>query len=86
LVNLWHFDKLLENGASYILFTNGLNDGWSASSYTEDLSGTVIALNFPNGAHHSDLGHEYPTPGETKDIVKGHEQIVEILRGWLSEI
>ena len=28
LADLWGFDKLAEIGATKIVFTNGLNDGW----------------------------------------------------------
>lgn len=55
----WHFDDLVGNGGSHILFVNGLNDGWSPMSYTEDLSDTIVAINIPSGAHHSELNHVY---------------------------
>jgi Serine carboxypeptidase S28 len=85
--NLWHFDaSSLINRTSHILFTNGLQDGWSVSSYQTNLSKTILALNFPNGAHHSDLSHEWPVPGETEDLIKGHESILNIVRQWLYEI
>jgi hypothetical protein len=51
----------------------------------EDLSDTILALNFPNGAHHSDLGHDWPL-NDTKDIEEGHDQIIEILGGWLGDL
>jgi Serine carboxypeptidase S28 len=85
LLHMWHFDDIVSR-TSRIVFTNGLKDGWSVSSYTEDLSETIVAVNFPNGAHHSDLIHEWPAPGETDDLVEGHKKIVEILHGWLNEI
>jgi len=84
LVRMWHFQKSnLVNRTSRILFTNGLRDGWSVSSYTSDLSDSILALNFPNGAHHSDLIHEWPSPDETEDMAQGHEDIIRILRMWL---
>jgi hypothetical protein len=87
LQNLWHFDApSLINRTSYILFTNGLQDGWSVSSHQTNLSKTILALNFPKGAHHSDLSHEWPVPGETNDLIQGHETILKILRQWLQDI
>lgn len=84
LVQMWHFEESnLVNRTSRILFTNGLRDGWSVSSYTTDLSDSILALNFPNGAHHSDLIHEWPSPDETEDLTKGHEDVIRILRMWL---
>eukprot|EP00978_Attheya_sp_CCMP212_P046764 scaffold410464_cov20-Attheya_sp.AAC.1 len=62
LVNQWGFDDLVGNGGSRLLFTNGLNDMWSAGSYTTNLSDSIVAINFPNGAHHSDLNHIGPAP------------------------
>jgi hypothetical protein len=50
---------------------------WSVASHLEDLSDTILALNFPNGTHHSDLGHDWPL-NDTEDIEKGHDQSVEI--------
>jgi hypothetical protein len=85
MVDMWGFDDLVGNGGSYMLFTNGLNDGWSVASHLEDLSDTILALNFPNGAHHSDLGHDWPL-NDTKDIEEGHDQIIEILGGWLGDL
>ena len=35
---------LAKSGASKIVFTNGLNDGWSAGGITEDLSPTLAEL------------------------------------------
>jgi hypothetical protein len=77
MVDMWGFDDLVGNGGSYLLFTNGLNNVWSVASHLEDLSDTILALNFPNGTHHSDLGHDWPL-NDTEDIEKGHDQSVEI--------
>jgi hypothetical protein len=86
LVEKWGFNDLVGNGASRILFTNGLNDGWSVLSILEDLSDSLVALNFPNGAHHSELSHEGPSEKDTDDIKLGFIQITEILGNWLDEI
>jgi hypothetical protein len=86
LVDMWGFNDLVGNGASRILFTNGLNDGWSASSILEDLSDSIVAINFPNGAHHSDLSHEGPNDNDTDDIKAGYGQISNVLGKWLNDI
>lgn len=85
LTDMWHFDDLVSH-TSRILFTNGLVDGWSASSYLYNLSDTIVALNYPNGAHHSDLNPEWPSPDDTPDILEGFNQITQILREWLELI
>ena len=86
LVDLWGFDDLVKKGASRILFTNGLNDGWSISSILEDLSDSLVTINFPNGAHHSDLSHEGPNDKDTEDIQAGYIQIANRLGQWLEEV
>lgn len=86
LVDKWHFDDLVAGGASRILFTNGDNDGWSVLSYLKSLSNSVVAINFPNGAHHSDLSHVGPSDKDTEDIQHGFAQITNLLRFWLAEL
>jgi len=84
MVEQWHFDDL--SGASRILFTNGMNDGWSTSSILSTDNPNLRVLNFPNGAHHSDLRHTWPNDDDTADIVAGFDTIINILGGWLDEI
>lgn len=72
--------------ATNILFTNGLNDGWSVSGIRQNLSRTVLALNFPNGAHHSDLSGRGPSRDDTPDIQRGFVQVRSILASWLNEL
>ena len=86
LVNLWGFNDLVSHGASRILFTNGLHDGWSISSITTNLSDTLVAINFPNGAHHSDLSHEGPNENDTDDIKAGYVEISNLLAKWIKEV
>lgn len=93
MVDNWHFDDLVGHGGSHILFVNGLKDAWSPLSYTEDLSDTILALNLPSGAHHSDL-NQVPDnqscgaePGqECDDIIEGRVTIATILKGWIDEV
>ncbi|KAL7530631.1 hypothetical protein ACHAXR_003601 [Thalassiosira sp. AJA248-18] len=86
LVRNLGFDDLVKKGASYILFTNGMQDMWSGGSYLEDVSDTIVALNFENGAHHSDLNHVGPMDNDTEDIREGYVQITDILEKWLGDI
>jgi hypothetical protein len=85
LVDQWHFDDLA-NTASRILFTNGLNDGWSVGSILTNLSDTVLALNFENGAHHSDLSRKGPSGDDTEDVRRGFDAVEEILGSWLEDV
>ena len=80
------FRDLVKAGASRILFTNGMQDMWSGGSYLENVSDSILALNFENGAHHSDLSHVGPSDKDTDDIKAGFVQITNILSQWLDEI
>jgi len=89
--NEWDFSNLTKT--SRIVFANGLNDGWSTSSITNATSVSdamgyheLFVVNFPNGAHHSELNRLYPNPRDTDDIVEGYQTGTEILAGWLDEI
>lgn len=86
LVKKWKFDDLVGAGASRILFTNGLNDGWSAGAVKQNLSDSLLVVNFENGAHHSDLNTRGDADYDTTDIKEGHAVIQNILSAWLGEM
>jgi Serine carboxypeptidase S28 len=87
LVKEWHFDDFVgSTNASHILFTNGLNDGWSVGAIMQNLSENLISLNFENGAHHSDLSRQGPSDRDTPDIIEGFNKIRNLLSKWLNEI
>jgi len=86
LVDLWGFDDLVKAGASYILFTNGLMDGWSVGGIQRNLSSTLLAINIADGAHHSDLSHNPPSDDDTEDVREARESALAILNKWLDEI
>ena len=86
LVEELGFDDLVGRNASRILFTNGMRDLWSGGSYLEDQSDSILALNFENRAHHSDLTHGGPSENDTADIKEGFVTITGILEKWLDEI
>jgi GNAT superfamily N-acetyltransferase len=83
MVDEWHFDDLVAAGASRIIFTNGGNDMWLAGSYTHNLSDSIIAVNMPSGAHHSEV---YGLPNDEPDIKAGQVEITTLLGNWLHEI
>ena len=86
LADLWGLDDLVGAGLSHVIFTNGLNDGWSVAGIQKNLSSTLIAINFPNGAHHSDLSHNLPSSFDTPDITAGRQQALDLLTLWLQEM
>jgi lysosomal Pro-X carboxypeptidase len=86
LADMWGFDDLVNRGASRILFTNGVQDMWAGGSIMTNLSDSLLALNFENGAHHSDLNHRGPADSDTADIKAGYVAITDILGNWIDEI
>jgi len=89
LVREFKFNDLAGDGVTRVLFTNGMNDIWMMGSYLESLSDSIIAVNIPSGAHHSELNHydEDTYPKEVpKDMVKAHAKITKILDGWFDDI
>jgi len=88
LVTKWRFDDLPAAGASRILFTNGLADGWSVSGVQENASDdAIVALNFPNGSHHSDLSYYLGNDDDATDDVKaGRDRIQTVLARWLGDL
>jgi hypothetical protein len=86
MVRQWGFDKLAENKVSRIVFTNGLKDGWSVGGFKSDLSESLPVINFPNGAHHSDLTGQGPSDADSEDIKEGFKTITGIIEKWLNEI
>ena len=85
LPDLWGFDEdVLPRVASRIIFTNGLNDGWSAGGIKGNLSADILAFNAPEGAHHSDLSHLWPSSADTPDITAMRESVASTLISWLA--
>lgn len=87
LADAWGFDAAtLPRVASRIVFTNGLNDGWSAGGIVTNLSSTLLAFNAPNGAHHSDLSHSWPSDADTPDVVAVRAAAADVIAGWLADL
>jgi len=80
----FHLEKNLERGTR-ILLTNGMNDGWYATSQTEPIPGSgIVVKNFVTGSHHSELAHKLGVP-DTPEIAQAHVDIAELIGKWLQE-
>ena len=87
LADVWGFDAdRLPHVSSRIIFTNGLNDGWSAGGILTNLSATLLAFNAPDGAHHSDLSHLWPSDADTPDVVSMRASVHDTLARWVAEL
>jgi hypothetical protein len=91
---MWGFtpDQLIRQGVTKIVFTNGLNDGWSAGSIVGSGAnglvnisddGSLLALNIADGAHHSDLSHDEPGDQDTPDVKFARKKAGDIIEQWL---
>ena len=80
----FRFDDL--SNVTRMLFTNGINDGWSIASITDNVSESVLAVNMVNGAHHSDLSHTGPSDSDTDDVKAAHVVIGNLVEQWLDEV
>lgn len=87
LADLWGFDEeRLPHVTDHIIFTNGLNDGWSAGGILSNISDTILAFNAATGAHHSDLSHSWPSSADTPDVILMREQVASVITGWIKEL
>jgi hypothetical protein len=87
LADLWGFDEdRLPHVTDHIIFTNGLNDGWSAGGILSNISATLLAFNAETGAHHSDLSHNWPSNTDTADVVLLREQVSSVITSWIQEL
>ncbi|KAL5012801.1 hypothetical protein ScPMuIL_011352 [Solemya velum] len=68
--------------ASNIIFSNGLLDPWHSGGVLKSLSGSLIAIQIPDGAHHLDLRSE--TLQDPPDVIAARETERNILRNWLN--
>jgi pimeloyl-ACP methyl ester carboxylesterase len=85
LPGLWGTDQdALPRVTSHIVFTNGLNDGWSVGGVTRNLSDTLLSFNMPNGAHHSDLNYIFPNANDTADVTLTRELVAQTFERWLA--
>ena len=88
LAELWGLaTERLPAVTSRVIFTNGLNDGWSAGGILVNLSSTLLAFNAPNGAHHSDLSHLWPDDVQnTPDVTAMQQSVAATIEAWLAEL
>ena len=82
-LNPVYFDNKLADITSYIIFSNGLQDGWSAGGNHKNLSDTLIAIDIPNGAHHVDMRGS--DPNDTQDVIDARIQETNLLMAWIKK-
>ena len=85
---IWNFDLWIESSEDLYAFPFQIDyRELVASGLALALSSdTVLALNFPSGAHHSELNEVRKDQTENDDIVEGRLQIADILGRWIAEV
>jgi len=89
LDTLWGLQEAdIKAQSSRIIFVNGLNDGWSVGGIQKSLAPEkgLIAINLPNGAHHSELAHKSFGNLDTPDVRQCHDEINKLVGKWIQEI
>ncbi|KAF8072769.1 DPP7 [Scenedesmus sp. PABB004] len=69
-------------GVSNVVFSNGLQDPWSAFGVLEDVSDSVVAVVIPDGAHHSDL--MYSRPDDSEALTAARATIMRHVARWVA--
>jgi lysosomal Pro-X carboxypeptidase len=74
------------SGVTRLILTNGKNDPWYTTSYTEPFPNNpgIVVITMENGGHHSDLTHQLQV--DTPDVEMAHSQISEQIAIWLDEL
>ncbi|KAF8034270.1 hypothetical protein BT93_C0538 [Corymbia citriodora subsp. variegata] len=73
----------LKTFGSNIIFSNGFLDPWSGGSVTQNVSGSVVALNTQEGAHHLDL--RAATAQDPDWLVEQRATEIKLIKKWLSD-
>ena len=70
---------------SRVIFSNGLQDPWSAGGVLKNVTETMVAITIENGAHHQDLNGG-ASPNDTPDMLDARAQERAIISDWLKDI
>lgn len=74
--------SVLKNFASNIIFSNGLQDPYSAGGVLKNISDTVLAIYTEKGSHCLDL--HTPTARDPNWLSSMRETEIKVIQGWLS--
>lgn len=78
-----YFDDSRFDGASNIIFSNGLKDPWHVGGILKSLSPSLPALIVKSGAHHLDLRGSHKD--DPADVIRVRREELRLLRKWISE-
>jgi len=70
------------DGATNIVFSNGLFDPWSSGGVVHNISESAVAVIIPEGAHHLDLF--FSNPSDPPSVVSARLTELNHIRSWIS--
>lgn len=82
MADIMYGQKKLQ-GASNIVFSNGLLDPWSSGGILKDINPSVVALLIPEGAHHLDLRGRNIADPQSVFMVRRDEK--ENIARWIAQ-
>merc|ERR1719226_121232 len=82
MADLMYGERKLQ-GASNIVFTNGLLDPWSSGGVLRTISKSVVSLIIPEGAHHLDL--RGADPADPPSVTKARNIERQYIKKWIEE-
>lgn len=71
------------DGASNIVFSNGLLDPWSSGGILRSVSSTVVSLLIPEGAHHLDL--RGANPNDPPSVISARKLEKQYIAKWIGQ-
>jgi len=82
MADLMYGERRLQ-GASNIVFTNGLLDPWSSGGILRTINKSVVSLIIPEGAHHLDL--RAADPKDPPSVTKARDIERQYIKKWIEE-
>nr|XP_006628138.2 PREDICTED: lysosomal Pro-X carboxypeptidase [Lepisosteus oculatus] len=68
---------------SNIIFSNGGLDPWSGGGVTQKISGSLVVIMIPEGAHHLDL--RYNNAYDPQSVLNARDLEVQYMKKWIKE-
>lgn len=68
---------------SLLYFSNGGLDPWSAGGVTHNLTGPLVSIMIPDGAHHLDL--RYSNDRDPPSVREARSLEVKYFKQWIKE-